>query len=192
MAPAPSTGSHNLKTRETLVRSVIWYLEQFADDTCETVQLANGKPAVELSFRMEMDWGPESGEGQKEALNRYGRPLTLAQPYVLSGHLDRVVKFQESFYVMDRKTSAPPQSAHITLTNTTLTIKCRSTAWPHESSTTLPLEVLSSTQRKLLLDFLVSVGVSPSGPKRRSRSGSRTPKHWLRLAEAYAKPTSGQ
>lgn len=87
----PWESGHNLKTRETLVRSVIWYLEQFKDDTCETVQLKNGKPAVELSFRIEMDFGPKA---------------TVNQPYVLSGHLDRVVQFQGAYYVMDRKTSS--------------------------------------------------------------------------------------
>ncbi len=85
----PWQSEHNLKTRETLVRSIIWYLEQFANDSCKTVQLANGKAAVELSFRLEMPW-----------------PASPTQPYVLSGHLDRVVEFQGAFYVMDRKTSS--------------------------------------------------------------------------------------
>ena len=87
----PWESDHNAKTRETLIRSVVWYLEQFGDhDAAKTVILANGKPAVELSFRLEMDWGPQCGNGQ---------------PYVISGHLDRVVKFTGGFYVMDRKTS---------------------------------------------------------------------------------------
>lgn len=95
----PWESGHNLKTRETLVRSVIWYLEQFGpNDTCETVQLASGKPAVELSFRMEMDWGPEYMKTATE--------FDAPQPYVLSGHLDRVVQFQGAYYVMDRKTSS--------------------------------------------------------------------------------------
>lgn len=95
----PWKSNHNLKTRETLVRSVIWYIDQFGEtDTCHTVQLANGKPAVELSFRLEMDWGPRD-DGK--------RPIDgSVQPYVLSGHLDRVVEFQGANYVMDRKTSS--------------------------------------------------------------------------------------
>jgi hypothetical protein len=96
----PWNSGHNLKTRETLVRSVIWYLEQFGPaDTCETVQLATGKPAVELSFRLEMDWGPEQSSSKDD-------PRGVSQPYVLSGHLDRVVTFQGAHYVMDRKTSS--------------------------------------------------------------------------------------
>lgn len=98
----PWDSGHNLKTRETLVRSVIWYLEQFGpNDTCETVQLANGKPAVELSFRLEMDWGPKT-KNTEDAPDRND----AQQPYVISGHLDRVVSFQGNYYVMDRKTSS--------------------------------------------------------------------------------------
>lgn len=96
---------HNLKTRETLIRSVIWYLEQFHDDACKTVQLANGKPAVELSFRMEMPWGPQwQSKPDKQMIEEGVDPEP--QPYVISGHLDRVVEFQGAFYVMDRKTSS--------------------------------------------------------------------------------------
>lgn len=77
------------KTRETLVRSVLWYLEQFGEnDSCQTVQLANGKPAVELSFRIPLEHLAPTG-----------------QSYILCGHLDRLVTFQEQYYVLDRKTS---------------------------------------------------------------------------------------
>ena len=56
----PWDAGHNLKTRETLIRSVIWYVEEFGpSDAAQTVILANGKPAVELIFKMEMDWGPK-------------------------------------------------------------------------------------------------------------------------------------
>jgi hypothetical protein len=108
---APWDSGHNLKTRETLVRSVIWYLEQFGvNDTCKTVQLANGKPAVELSFRMEMDWGPQQGQNltasQIDERKQGIFNTVIGQPYVLSGHLDRVVEFQGAYYVMDRKTSS--------------------------------------------------------------------------------------
>ncbi len=94
----PIDWGHNLKTRETLIRSVIWYLEEFGEnDAARTVILANGKPAVELSFRLEMDWGPTANKGEN---------WVSGQPYILSGHLDRVVSFQDGIYVMDRKTSS--------------------------------------------------------------------------------------
>jgi len=87
---APMPFEHNLKTRENLVRTVVWYLEQFRNDAAETVILANGKPAVELSFKLELDYTPAHSP----------------QPYLLSGHLDRVVTFAGSHYVMDRKTAS--------------------------------------------------------------------------------------
>lgn len=83
------------KNRLTLVRSVLWYLEHFADDPLETVQLANGKPAVELSFRFEIDLEAPTGE-----------------QYLLCGHLDRLVQDQSgTLYVLDRKTSKNTISA---------------------------------------------------------------------------------
>ena len=75
------------KNRFTLVRSVVWYLEHFEVDPCKTVILANGKPAVELSFRFETEWN-------------FG-----VEPILLSGHLDRLVEFNDSIYVLDRKTT---------------------------------------------------------------------------------------
>lgn len=94
---------HPAKTRETLVRSVIWYLEQFGDsDAAKTVILANGKPAVELSFKLEMDFGPYQ---QRHDLDVGFVHNHKYQPYVLCGHLDRVVEFTGGYYVMDRKTS---------------------------------------------------------------------------------------
>ena len=96
----PLDWGHNLKTRETLCRSVIWYLEEFGEnDAAKTVVLKNGKPAVELSFRL--DTGIEVSEAALEFANIRG-PIT----YMLSGHLDRVVEFSDGIYVMDRKTSS--------------------------------------------------------------------------------------
>ena len=85
---------HPYKTRMNLIRSVIWYLEEFQNDPAQTIILANGKPAVELSFKMELDWGP-----------------TSTQPYLLCGHIDRLVTFAEGTYVMDRKTTGSTPGA---------------------------------------------------------------------------------
>jgi hypothetical protein len=80
----PWAPEHNKKTRPNLLRSVLWYLEFFSHDNASTVRLANGKPAVELSFRLPVDNG-----------------------IVLSGHLDRVVDWPMGggSFVMDRKTT---------------------------------------------------------------------------------------
>lgn len=77
------------KNRKTLVRSVVWYLDRFGEkDTAETLILANGAPAVELSFRFELPaWTP------------------WGEPYLLSGHLDRLARFGGDLWVMDRKTT---------------------------------------------------------------------------------------
>lgn len=40
------------RTKETLIRSVVWYLDQYRDDPLQTAILPDGKPAVELSFML--------------------------------------------------------------------------------------------------------------------------------------------
>lgn len=76
------------KNRWTLTRSVVWYLEQFKDDPLETIQLANGKPAVELSFRY--DSGIPSPDGSN---------------FYFCGHIDRLVRADEQINILDRKTT---------------------------------------------------------------------------------------
>lgn len=91
---------HKTKNKEFLVRTVIWYFEHFRDDPAKTFVMDNGKPAVEVSFRFELDWGP-----QDKAYLPVGGLDGAAQPYLLCGHLDRVVNFNDELYVMDRKTT---------------------------------------------------------------------------------------
>ena len=81
----PWEPEHNTKTRPNLIRSVLWYLDFFTNDNASTVALANGKPAVELSFRLPVD-----------------------NDLVLCGHLDRVVDWPAGGgqFVMDRKTTS--------------------------------------------------------------------------------------
>lgn len=76
------------KSRFALVRAVIWYLEEFKDDYLKTVIRSNGRPAVELSFRF------ETGEIAK-----------TGEPFLISGHLDRVVERDNSLWIVDRKTT---------------------------------------------------------------------------------------
>jgi len=89
--PAPTVGrrSEELKTKPALIRTVLWYLDKYEDDPAQTLILEDGRPAVEVSFRFELDWGSQNA----------------AQPYLLSGHLDRIVDFGGELYVMDRKTT---------------------------------------------------------------------------------------
>jgi hypothetical protein len=81
--------THKQKNRETLVRSVIWYLEQFKDDPAKTWIMSDGKPAVEVTFSFELDFGPSPN-----------------QPYVLCGKLDKIVIFNGDLFVMDHKTTS--------------------------------------------------------------------------------------
>jgi len=83
------------RNRKTLVRSVIWYLEKHKDDPAKTLILSDGKPAVEITFNFELDWGP-----------------TQDQPYVLCGILDKVVRFNGDLFVMDHKTTTQSFGDH--------------------------------------------------------------------------------
>lgn len=111
--PEPTSNSEQLKTRDNLVRTVIWYLDHFENDPAKTVILDNGKPAIELSFRFELDWGPRQGFRTEHGVYD-GEVIehNLSQPYILCGHLDRVVDFQDDFFVMDRKTTTTTPGAY--------------------------------------------------------------------------------
>lgn len=61
----------------TLCRSVVYYLDAFRDSKLSTVLLANGKPAVELSFAYEA--------GEVDGIT-----------YLFCGHIDRVVEDREA------------------------------------------------------------------------------------------------
>jgi hypothetical protein len=87
---------------------VVWYLDQFENDPAKTVILNDGRPAVELSFQFDLDWGPRISR------NVPGATVTeeSTQPYILCGHLDRVVEYMDSLFVMDRKTTTTTPSAY--------------------------------------------------------------------------------
>lgn len=90
---------HKYKNKSNLIRTVIWYLDKFEDDPAKTYIMADGRAAVEVSFRFELDWGPASEEDNLHP-----------QPFLLCGHLDRVVTFNDDLYVMDRKTTTSTPS----------------------------------------------------------------------------------
>ena len=79
------------KTRLTLIRTIIDYCDRFGPaDNMETLILANGKPAVELSFSFAPGFDP----------------APTGERYTLCGHLDRIVTMHGEQYVQDRKTTA--------------------------------------------------------------------------------------
>ena len=96
--PDTSEGSKSerAKSFDSLLRTVVWYLDKYPKETdpAKTVILSNGKPACELSFKFELDWS------------------VADQPYLLCGHLDRVVEFSGDPFVMDHKTTYSVPSAY--------------------------------------------------------------------------------
>lgn len=135
--PDPNTKAGRYKNRATLQSLVIDYLDHFEDDPAETYIRLDGQPAVELSFRFELDFGPIShspgwtgnkclkcsGHGlysdntdREErvclACGGTGEEHIEGQPYLLSGHLDRVVNFNGELMVMDRKTTTTTISSY--------------------------------------------------------------------------------
>ena len=80
----------NSRTRTVyhLIRAVVWYLDQYENDPLQTHILANGLPAVELSFRLPLPGVDVAG-----------------QPLILCGHIDRVVDFNGFLHPSDYKTT---------------------------------------------------------------------------------------
>lgn len=74
------------RTKETLVRAVVWYLDQFRDDQATTTFRPDGTPAVEYSFMLHI--------GEINDHTCY-----------LAGHIDRIVEFMGELYPADYKTS---------------------------------------------------------------------------------------
>jgi len=98
--PDISTRAGNYKNPRTLLQLVIDYLDKYRDDPAQTIIREDGSAATEVSFRFELDWGPEAYlDTNYEDKPHYG------QPYILCGHLDRVVTFNDQIMVMDHKTT---------------------------------------------------------------------------------------
>jgi PD-(D/E)XK nuclease superfamily len=85
----PWNSDINTKTRETLARSVVWYLETFKDDPVETVILSNGNAAVEVSFRFDPQIATR----------------TTGEHFLICGHLDKLGRFERRVYILDRKST---------------------------------------------------------------------------------------
>lgn len=85
------------KNRDTLIRSIVWYFHAYRDDVCKTVILADGSPAVELTYRW--DTGIQVGSN-------------IDHTYLLTGHLDRVVDFGGTTYIQDQKTTGSTLSSY--------------------------------------------------------------------------------
>lgn len=89
----PWNSGDTIKNRFTLLRALAAYLDYWnarpEGDPLHTLQLANGRPAIELSFRF------DSG---------YTSRLT-GESFLLCGHLDKIGEFQDQHWVSDLKTT---------------------------------------------------------------------------------------
>lgn len=77
----PWVSDHTTKTRENLIRTIIWYVDHFRDDPVTVYKKVDGTPAVEFSFSFELE------------------------SVTFSGHIDRLVEYTGNYYVMDQKTT---------------------------------------------------------------------------------------
>lgn len=80
---SPRTFDNQYKTRENLIRSLVWYFEEWRDERVTTLRLQSGEPAVELSFRIPLD-----------------------DDIFYCGHLDQVVQDEDgNIFIHDQKTT---------------------------------------------------------------------------------------
>lgn len=83
-------GDDNRRTRLTLLRSLVWYADNYVNDPLKTHVFENGRVGLEMSFSFEL---PFSAEGHRE-------------PYVYSGHMDKLAMYNGSLYTVERKHTA--------------------------------------------------------------------------------------
>lgn len=84
----PWSSDNQYKNRFTLIRTIVWYFEEYKDDPIRTVRLATGRAAVELSFSFDTPYRSRDGER-----------------FLLCGHMDRIGELGTQTYTCDVKTS---------------------------------------------------------------------------------------
>lgn len=86
----PITFDDSNKTRENLIRTLVWYFDFFAEDHFQTYHTTEGKAAVEFSFQLEAEQG-----------------ITFC------GHIDRLCLDPDGeMFVQDQKTTKTTLSPH--------------------------------------------------------------------------------
>lgn len=94
----PWNSDDTRRTRFTMVRSVVWYTEQFHpnEDPLQALILPDGKPAVELSFQISL-----------------GITNPFGQDYIYCGHIDKIARLPSSgIYIQERKHTVQTISGH--------------------------------------------------------------------------------
>jgi len=173
------------KNFSNLLRSVIWYLDEFRNDPAETVIAEDGTPLIERSFRLQLDYGPTAAQGETHQMAMGDLIMTDPRNYILCGHLDRVVTFTGGTYVMDHKT-----------TKTTISDYYFDQYEPNNQMSLYTLAgqvIFGSPVRGVMIDACqVAVGFSRFARGLTYRTPAQLEewlfdlKHWLAQAEAYA------
>lgn len=83
------SGEDTRRTRRTLIRAVVWTLEQYQAQALNTRTLADGSPAVEIKFELSLGINTENGE-----------------EVLAYGFLDKIVEYGTLSYILDRKSTA--------------------------------------------------------------------------------------
>lgn len=78
----PQLFDHNTKTRENLIRSIVWYVDQFHDEPMTVMRDRNGAPLVEHTGVLQVD-----------------------NDILFTCHLDSVVEYAHDPYIRDQKTT---------------------------------------------------------------------------------------
>jgi hypothetical protein len=78
------------KNRFTLARTLVWYLDHWEHDPLTTMLFADGKPMVEMSFRLPLPIITQDEEPEQ---------------FILCGHLDRVGEYVGQVWVNDLKST---------------------------------------------------------------------------------------
>lgn len=87
----PWRSGHKLKDLYHCLLALTWYLDHYQHDSFTTFILADGKPAVELSFKLGLGFPDPSGV-----------------EYFISGHIDRVATCDDLHWLSDLKSSTAP------------------------------------------------------------------------------------
>lgn len=175
--PDTDTPAGRYKNHGTLLSLLVDYFDTFIQDSAVTYIKKDGTAAVELSFRFELDFGPQS---------QYQIDNGTAQPYLLSGHLDRVVNFSGDLFVMDHKTS-----------KTTIGDYFFDQFHPNNQMTLYSLAgkvVVDSPVRGVIIDAAQILLEKPNAFKRGMTYRTKEQldewladlEYWLRQSEAYA------
>jgi hypothetical protein len=132
--PVPGTGTpwesfNSAKTRETLIRSIVWYLAHFENDPAETLILSDGTPAAELSFS-----------------------LPFGDQYLYCGHMDKIVTYAGNIYVQDQKTSGNAITGHF-FDNFTPDVQMSGYAWAGNIMFALPISGVMIDAAQIAVGF---------------------------------------